>query len=163
MAGIKDKVGRFKDWMVPDEDGTEEGYENDAYEEETYYDNEEDEIEEEEVDDMHSTAIDSRMVNYHSSSQMKVVIVEPRIYDDAPVVADHLRMKKTVVVNLEQLTDQKVKKSIFDFMNGAVYVLDASIQRVSKSIFILAPKNVEVDGNVKKELESKAIFPWQTN
>mgnify|MGYP002230325338 FL=1 len=46
-------------------------------------------------------------------------------------------------------------------MSGAVYVLDGSIQKVSKAIFILAPNNVDIDANIKKELESKAFFPWQ--
>mgnify|MGYP000002011614 FL=1 len=46
-------------------------------------------------------------------------------------------------------------------MSGAVYMLDGSMQKVSKSIFMLAPSNVDIDANVKKELESKAFFPWQ--
>ncbi|MPM44226.1 Cell division protein SepF [bioreactor metagenome] len=47
-------------------------------------------------------------------------------------------------------------------MNGAVYVLDGTIQKVSKAIFILAPNNVDIDASIKKELEnSKTLFPWQ--
>ena len=47
-------------------------------------------------------------------------------------------------------------------MNGAVYVLDGGIQKVSKGIFILAPNNVDIDSSIKKELESKTLFPWQS-
>ena len=46
-------------------------------------------------------------------------------------------------------------------MNGAVYVLEGEIQRVSKGIYILAPNNVNIDSSIKKELESKTLFPWQ--
>ena len=76
--------------------------------------------------------------------------------------ADHLKQKRTVIVNLEGLSqDVDTRKAIFYFMSGAVYVLDGSIQKVSKAIFILAPNNVDIDANIKKELESKAFFPWQ--
>lgn len=164
MAGLKDRMGKLRNWMVIYEDNSEEEY--DAYEEyEDGYD-EYDESEEEfedgsEQDFPYSTGIGANRVPEYSHNQMKVVIVEPKVYDDAALIADHLKLRKTVIVNLESMTQQSIKKSIFDFMNGAVYVLDGSIQRVSKSIFILAPKNVDVDASIKKELESKAIFPWQ--
>lgn len=162
MAGIKDKMGKLKSWMIVDNDNANDDYdaydeyEDDVYDDDAYDDYEDDD----ELDDSYSNPLGSRM-DYQAHNQMKVVIVEPKVYDDAATIADHLRLRKTVIVNLEALTQQNTKKSIFDFMNGAVYVLDGSIQRVSKSIFILAPKNVDVDASIKKELESKAIFPWQ--
>ena len=162
MAGIKDKMGKLKNWMIVDNDNANDvydaydEYEDDVYDDDAYDDYEDDD----ELDDSYSNPLGSRM-DYQAHNQMKVVIVEPKVYDDAATIADHLRLRKTVIVNLEALTQQNTKKSIFDFMNGAVYVLDGSIQRVSKSIFILAPKNVDVDASIKKELESKAIFPWQ--
>lgn len=162
MAGIKDKMGKLKNWMIVDNDNANDDYdaydeyEDDVYDDDAYDDYEDDD----EIDDSYSNPLGSRM-DYQAHNQMKVVIVEPKVYDDAATIADHLRLRKTVIVNLEALTQQNTKKSIFDFMNGAVYVLDGSIQRVSKSIFILAPKNVDVDASIKKELESKAIFPWQ--
>ena len=104
----------------------------------------------------------NKVVNLHGVNQMKVVIVEPKKYEDVTVIADHLKQKKAVIVNLEGLSqDVDTRKSIFFFMSGAVYVLDGTIQKVSKAIFILAPNNVDIDANIKKELESKAFFPWQ--
>ncbi len=164
MAGLKDRMGKLRNWMVIDEDNSEEeydGYEEyeDGYEE---YDESEEEFEDgSEQNFPYGTGIGANRVPEYSHNQMKVVIVEPKVYDDAALIADHLKLRKTVIVNLESMTQQSIRKSIFDFMNGAVYVLDGSIQRVSKSIFILAPKNVDVDASIKKELESKAIFPWQ--
>lgn len=149
---------KFKNWMTEDDD---------------YYDDEEVEAELEETDEepmgndisaIRSTtkSSTSKVVNLHSASQMKVVIVEPKKYEDVTIIADHLKQKKAVIVNLEGLAqDVDTRKAIFYFMSGAVYVLDGSIQKVSKAIFILAPSNVDIDANMKKELESKAFFPWQ--
>ena len=149
---------KFKNWMTEDDD---------------YYDDEEVEAELEETDEepmgndisaIRSTtkSSTSKVVNLHSASQMKVVIVEPKKYEDVTIIADHLKQKKAVIVNLEGLAqDVDTRKAIFYFMSVAVYVLDGSIQKVSKAIFILAPSNVDIDANMKKELESKAFFPWQ--
>ena len=143
---------KFKNWITEEEedfDGVEEEYEQ------------EDEEEVEQFTSIPNTKT-AKIVNLHTASPMKVVIVEPKKYDDVTVIADHLKQKRTVIVNLEGLSqDVDTRKAIFYFMSGAVYVLDGSIQKVSKAIFILAPNNVDIDANIKKELESKAFFPWQ--
>ena len=143
---------KFKNWITEEEedfDGVEEEYEQ------------EDEEEVEQFTSIPNTKT-AKIVNLHTASQMIVVIVEPKKYDDVTVIADHLKQKRTVIVNLEGLSqDVDTRKAIFYFMSGAVYVLDGSIQKVSKAIFILAPNNVDIDANIKKELESKAFFPWQ--
>lgn len=162
MAGFKDRMGKLKNWMIIDDEAPEEYDSYDEYDENyDEYDENYDEYDEDEEAGVSLGSLTGSVPEYHSHNQMKVVIVEPKVYDDAATIADHLRLRKTVIVNLEKMTQQNTKKSIFDFMNGAVYVLDGNIQRVNKSIFILAPKNVDVDSNMKKELESKAIFPWQ--
>ena len=139
-------------------------------EEEDYYDDDdemEEEVDEREDDlernDMSTIRTStSKVVNLHTSNSMKVVIVEPKKYEDVTIIADHLRQRRAVIVNLESIEHEpEVKKSIYYFMSGAVYMLDGSMQKVSKSIFMLAPSNVDIDANVKKELESKAFFPWQ--
>lgn len=152
-------ISKFKNWMT---------------EEDEYYDDEEMDTDlEENEEDMvgndigairsaSKAATTSKIVNLHTTSSMKVVIVEPKKYEDVTVIADHLKQKRTVIVNLEGLAqDVDTRKAIFYFMSGAVYVLDGTIQKVSRAIFILAPSNVDIDANMKKELESKAFFPWQ--
>lgn len=154
MAG--NFINKIKDWMTDEV-------------EEDIIDEEIEDIEEEiDVDDELGSHIanmaqskTSKIVNIHTAGQMKVVIVEPKKYEEVTSIADQLKQRRAVIVNLENLDDAIVRKSIFDFMNGAVYVLDGSIQKVSKAIFILAPNNVDIDANMKKELESKAFFPWQ--
>ena len=149
-------ISKIKDWMTDEV-------------EEDFMDDEIEEIEEEiEVSEDLSSGVgaiaqpkSNKIVNIHTAGQMKVVIVEPKKYEEVTSIADQLKQRRAVIVNLENLDDAVTRKSIFDFMNGAVYVLDGSIQKVSKDIFILAPNNVDIDANMKKELESKAFFPWQ--
>ena len=151
--GILSKIKGIKEWITEEEE-VEEGYDE---VEEVYEDNEE-------IEDQYSSissAKTAKIVNLHTSSQMKVVIVEPKKYDEVTTIADHLKQKRAVIVNLEGMNDQATRNSIFQFMNGAVYVLDGDIQKVSKAIFILAPNNVNIDASLKKELESKTLFPWQ--
>lgn len=147
---------KIKSWIVDEE----EDYNDDDYEEAV--DSVDDE---EELSSQFSTinsAKASKIVNIHTAGQMRVVIVEPKKYEEVTQIADHLKQRRAVIVNLEGLLeDAETRKSIFNFMHGAVYVLEGSMQKVSKAIFILAPNNVDIDANMKKELESKAFFPWQ--
>ncbi|MBZ2173946.1 cell division protein SepF [Schnuerera sp. xch1] len=101
----------------------------------------------------------NKVVNIHTSGNMKLVVHEPLNYEDAPKIVDDLKMKKTVVVNLEQL-EPGIKRQIFDFINGGLYSLEGSIQKVTTDIFVMAPANVEIDGNLKNELKNKGVFKW---
>jgi len=144
-------LSKFKNWMVEEEEDYAE--EEEAIDQETELDGE-----------IGNAIRNTNIVKLHTTSQMKVVIVEPKKYDEVTAIADHLKNKRAVIVNLENLNDSIARKSIFDFMNGAVYVLDGTIQKVSKAIFILAPNNVDIDASIKKELEnSKTLFPWQSS
>ena len=151
-------IKKFRNWM------TVEGDEEEYYEDEVDY-GQRDEIDDEpevKAENINTQTAKSKIVNIHTNSQMKVVIAEPKKYEDVTIIADHLRQRRAVIVNLESIEHEpEVKKSIYYFMSGAVYMLDGSMQKVSKSIFMLAPSNVDIDANVKKELESKAFFPWQ--
>lgn len=102
----------------------------------------------------------NKVVNIHTKSQMKVIIYEPSSFDEAPSIVDNLKNRKPVIINLENI-DQDLAKKFFDFLNGAIYALDGNIQKVSAGIFILAPNNVDIGGNIKEELKNKGVFPWQ--
>ncbi|MDR0879973.1 MAG: cell division protein SepF [Clostridioides sp.] len=146
-------INKFKNWIV-DEDEYIEDEELDELEDGVY--------EDDGFGSNFSAPKSNKIVNIHTANQMKVAIVEPKEYDDVVLVADNLKQRKAVVVNLESLADIKDRKPLLCFMHGIVYVLEGSMQRVSKSIYILTPNNVEIDANMKRELEdSKALFPWQ--
>ncbi|KGG79563.1 cell division protein SepF [Caloranaerobacter azorensis] len=104
--------------------------------------------------------VNNRIVSIHTNLSMKLTIHEPRRYEDAPKIVEDIKNRKTVVINLEHM-DGDSKRQIFDFLNGAIYALEGVIQKVAKDIFILAPNNVEINGNIKEQLKNKGIFPWQ--
>lgn len=106
-----------------------------------------------------SSSKKNNIVNIHTAGNMKLVVHEPLNYEDAPQIVDDLKNRKTVVVNLEQL-DAGIKRKIFDFINGGLYSLEGNIQKVTTDIFILAPKNVEIDGNLRDQLKNKSVFNW---
>lgn len=101
----------------------------------------------------------NKVVNIHTTTQMKVVIYEPVDFEEVTGIVDNLKNRKPVVINLENI-DTDLAKKFFDFLNGAIYALDGHIQKVSAGIFLLAPNNVEIGGNIKDELKSKGVFPW---
>jgi len=77
----------------------------------------------------------------------KVILIEPRVYAEAQDIAEHLKNKRAVVVNLQRIEkDQGFR--IIDFLSGTVYALGGDIQRVGTDIFLCVPDNVEVDGAI---------------
>lgn len=104
----------------------------------------------------------NKVVKIHTTAQLKLVVMQPEKFEDAKDIANHLKNKKPVVMNLESV-DRDIARRIVDFLSGAVYALDGNIQKVSNGIFLIAPYNVGIMGDFKDELRSKGIFPWSTN
>ncbi|EGD47183.1 protein of unknown function DUF552 [Ruminiclostridium papyrosolvens DSM 2782] len=100
-----------------------------------------------------------KVVNIHTGNQFKMIVAQPNTFDDAQDICDHLKSKKPVVINLEGIEKQDAQR-IIDFLSGSVYALDGSIQKVSCDIFVIAPNNVDVSGDLKDELRNKTVFPW---
>ncbi|MBE7059363.1 MAG: cell division protein SepF [Ruminococcaceae bacterium] len=100
----------------------------------------------------------NKVVSMSATTQFKVVVIKPANFDDAKEIADHLKDRKPVVVNLE-LLEKDVAHKIFDFLSGAIYVLDGGIQRVSNNIYLIAPYNVTILGDFKNELKNNT-FLW---
>lgn len=98
-----------------------------------------------------------KVVNIHTTTQLKVVVIQPTSYNDSQDIADHLKSKKPVVVNLERLDKEDARKMV-DFLSGAVYALDGSMQKVANGILLLAPYNVGIMGDFSSELKSNGIF-----
>ncbi|NLP46154.1 MAG: cell division protein SepF [Epulopiscium sp.] len=102
----------------------------------------------------------SKIVNIHTNVQMEVIVTNPESYEEAQEVCDHIRAKKPVVINLENL-DHEIAQRIMDFASGACYVLDGNIQRITHNIFIIAPENVDISSDIREELQTKGIIlPW---
>lgn len=88
-----------------------------------------------------------------SGLKPKLVIHEPITYEDGPKILDDIKNKKIVVIDFETLDVEK-KKQIFEFVNGGIYSMEAQIRKVTKDIFVVAPKGVEVEG---KQIDNFAI------
>ena len=82
----------------------------------------------------------------------KVVLAEPRVYAEAQDIADQLKNRRSVVVNLQRI-DRDVAKRIVDFLSGTVYAIGGDIQKVGTDIFLCTPDNVEVSGNISEMLK----------
>jgi len=100
-----------------------------------------------------------KVVNLHTQGQLKVVVVQPEKFDEAQDICDHLKSKKPIVVNLENV-DKDEAQRIVDFLSGSVYALDGNIQKVAASIFLITPNNVDILGDFKDDFKSKGVFPW---
>ncbi len=99
----------------------------------------------------------NNVIKVHSNTDMKVFICEPQKYEDCTKAVDEIKNRKVVVLNIEgmELEDQK---QVFEFIKGAVYALEASIQKVSNGIFVLAPNNVQIDGRLSDRFERNFYY-----
>ncbi len=97
------------------------------------------------------------VVNLRTGGNSKVILVEPETFDNVRDVADHLRNKCTIVLNLEKSDDATIRRLV-DFLTGCAYVLDGSMQRVATKTYIIAPFNVDVVGNLKTELKDGGYY-----
>ncbi|MDR0268917.1 cell division protein SepF [Paenibacillus sp.] len=93
----------------------------------------------------------NNVVSIHSQKNVKVILHEPRSYDEAQEIADHLRSHRSVVVNLQRVrTDQALR--IIDFLSGTVYALSGSISKIGGNIFLCTPDTVEISGTITEIL-----------
>ncbi|WP_431087845.1 cell division protein SepF [Paenibacillus sp. 8b26] len=93
----------------------------------------------------------NNIVSIHSQKNVKVVLYEPRSYDEAQEIADHIRSHRTVVVNLQRIRKDQALR-IIDFLSGTVYALGGGISKVGNNIFLCTPDTVEIQGSITEIL-----------
>jgi len=86
----------------------------------------------------------------------KMILLEPRAYSEAQQIADHLKKRNTVVVNLKRVTSDQAKR-IVDFLGGTIYAIDGKIQKRGGGVFLCAPNYVSVQGKITGDTEGKGI------
>ena len=99
----------------------------------------------------------NKVVNINATTQLSVVLVKPEKFENAVDIADHLREKRTVVLNLEQ-TNKDVARRLVDFLSGVTYAQDGRIKRVANSTFIITPYNLDILGDLIDELENTGLY-----
>ena len=77
----------------------------------------------------------------------KMMLLEPRAFSESQQIADHLKAKRSVVVNLKKVTKDQAKR-IVDFLSGTVYAIGGDIQKLGDGIFLFTPKNITVEGEI---------------
>lgn len=80
----------------------------------------------------------------------KMILLEPRAYSESQQIADHLKKRNTVVVNMKRVTPDQAKR-IVDFLSGTVYAIGGDLQKIGVGIFLCTPKNVNVEGAISEE------------
>jgi cell division inhibitor SepF len=95
---------------------------------------------------------ESKVVNMQKGTTVnthpfKMVVLEPKGFEEAPKLVDNLKSRKPVIVNLERLESDTARK-IFDFLSGATYALNGNVQKVANNIFVFAPENVDINSSV---------------
>ena len=99
----------------------------------------------------------NKVVNIHATTQLKVVLVKPERFENASEIADHLKEKRTVVINLES-TNKDIARRLIDFLSGVAYAGEGKIKKVAASTYIITPYHVDIMGDLIDELESSGLY-----
>ena len=99
----------------------------------------------------------NKVVNIRAATQLQVVLVKPEKFEDASSIADHLREKRTVVLNLES-TNKEIARRLLDFLSGVAYANEGKIKKVAISTYIITPYNVDILGDLIDELENNGLY-----
>lgn len=86
----------------------------------------------------------------------KMILLEPRAYSESQQIADHLKSRNTVVVNLKRVTSDQAKR-IIDFLAGTIYAIGGDLQKIGGGIFLCTPNNVNIQGKITDDKEGKEI------
>ena len=99
----------------------------------------------------------NKVVNIHATTQLKVVLVKPERFENASEIADHLKDKRTVVLNLES-TNKDVARRLVDFLSGVAYAGEGKIKKVASNTYIITPYHVDLEGDLIDELENNGLY-----
>ena len=102
----------------------------------------------------------TKLVSFNNRSQggsQQVFVIKPDEFDDAQMIIDHLKGGQAIVINMEGM-ELSTAQRIIDFIAGACYSLDGSLQAISGNIFIAAPADIYVSGDLREELLNDAFL-----
>ena len=98
-----------------------------------------------------------KVVNIHATTQLKVVLVKPERFENASEIADQLKDKRTVVLNLES-TNKDIARRLIDFLSGVTYAGEGKIKKVAANTYIITPYSVDIEGDLIDELENNGLY-----
>lgn len=105
--------------------------------------------------------IQSKVIPMNTAvSSSKMVITQPNCYEDVQEIGDYLKNRKSVIVNLESVSKEDARR-ILDFMSGATFIVEGTIQKVSNLIYLMTPRNVEIQNDLERsQYKQKLSFSW---
>ena len=103
------------------------------------------------------------IVNMPQTQQVRMVISQPTTFEQSEEICNYLKERKSVIVNLEYV-NKDVARRIVDFISGSVHALDGHIQKISNSIFLIAPTNYEIANEMaREEIKNRLSVSWLKN
>ena len=136
------------------------GMETEENDEEIEKDAYEDEYEDAETEERKFFGKGKKVVNMPNAGQIRMVISQPTTFEQSEEICNYLKERKSVIVNLEYV-NKDVARRIVDFISGAVHALDGHIQKISNSIFLIAPINYEISNEMaREEIKNKLSVSW---
>ena len=135
----------------------EDDFEEPAKESRSLFDDRKEERREERRDERRSEDRHNKVVNIHATTQLKVVLVKPERFENASEIADHLKDKRTVVLNLES-TNKDIARRLIDFLSGVAYAGEGKIKKVAANTYIITPYSVDIMGDLIDELENNGLY-----
>ena len=105
---------------------------------------------------------ENRTIQMKTTTEVRVVVIEPTSFDDSQKVADFLRNDQPVVVNFET-TEQTVRKRMTDFISGTIYALNGTIRTIGPNILVCAPRNVDIDAEAEVYGGERGGSSWPKN
>lgn len=99
----------------------------------------------------------NKVVNIRAATQLQVVLVKPERFENASEIADHLKEKRTVVMNLES-THKDIARRLVDFLSGVAYAGEGKIKKVAANTYIITPYSVDIQGDLIDELENNGLY-----
>lgn len=101
---------------------------------------------------------EGKVVNLAASGgQMQLVLVKPERFETAAEIADHLRDKHPVLINLET-TPKDVVRRLVDFLSGVAYATDGKVKKIAANTYVITPANVDLVGDLMDELENSGMY-----
>ncbi len=97
----------------------------------------------------------------HSQKNIRVVVCEPKVFEDCQSIADNLKNRRPVIVNLEE-ADKELAKRVVDFVSGTTYALNGAMQKVGNGIFLFVPSGMDIAGGTREteKEKDKGLFTW---
>ncbi len=165
MIGMGNKDDEYYDEEAYDNDaeGQYEDDEEEEYNRKNQYNKSRKSFNDIERDSQYSSRnMQSKVIPMNASmSSSKMVITQPTCYDEVEGIGDYLKTKKSIIINLENVSKEDARR-ILDFLSGATFMVEGTIQRVSNLIYLITPKNVEIQNDLETSQykQQKMSFSW---